>query len=166
MKSTRISTAVLVISFVFLPCAAMGELVSFYVGANADQVVGDVISAGTGAGWVQLDPETKTIEWSFIFGNLTGPATAAHFHGPAGPGQNAGPQVPLDPSINPIVGSTMINEAQVTDLMNDLWYINIHTAANPDGEIRGQVLKVIPEPATMALVGLGGLALLRRRRTA
>ncbi len=165
MKRTRLSTAVIVISLALLPCAAMGELVSFYVGANADQVVGDVISPGTGAGWVQLDPETNTIEWSFIFGNLTGPATAAHFHGPAAAGENAGPQVPLDSSTNPIVGSTVINEVQKTDLLHDMWYINIHTAANPDGEIRGQVLKVIPEPATIALFGLGGLALLRRRRT-
>lgn len=166
MKRTSISTAAMVISLALLPCAARGELVSFYIGANADQVVGDVISPGTGAGWVQLDPETDTIEWSFIFGNLTGPATAAHFHGPAAPGENAGPQVPLDHSSNPIIGSTIINEAQKTDLLNEMWYINIHTAANPDGEIRGQVLKVIPEPATIVLAGLGGLALLRRRRAA
>jgi hypothetical protein len=43
-------------------------------------------------------------------------------------------------------------------------YFNIHTPNFPDGEIRGQIAAVVPEPATLAILGLGALGLLRRRR--
>jgi hypothetical protein len=165
MKRRSASSAVLgIVLIVLLPCTGLANLVNFYVGANADQVVGDVVSPGTGAGWVQLDTSTNTIQWNFIFGNLTGPATGAHFHGPAATGVNAGVQLTLDESSNPIVGSATITASQAEDLMDDLWYIQLHTDANPSGEIRGQVIKVIPEPATTALLGIGAVALLRRRK--
>ena len=59
--------------------------------------------------------------------------------------------------------------AQAADLLAGLWYINIHTAAFPGGEIRGQVRQVtstVPEPGTLALFGIGlfGIGLAKRRR--
>ena len=66
----------------------------------------------------------------------------AHFHGPAPVGKNADVQVgiPKDKRPSPIEGEKTLTDAQASDLMNGKWYFNVHTAANPSGEIRGQVL--------------------------
>ncbi len=64
------------------------------------------------------------------------------------------------------LGSNANNQAFLTQMMNDNAYINAHTAQFPGGEIRGQVhcYGAVPEPATMAVLGLGILPLLRRAR--
>jgi hypothetical protein len=60
-------------------------------------------------------------------------------------------------------GSGTLTAAQITDLDNGNLYINITDSVFPSGEIRGQIFAV-PEPATMALMGAGSLALLMLRR--
>jgi CHRD domain len=88
------------------------------------------------------DTETKKLTWSVSYSGLTGPATAAHFHGPAGPGKAAPAEVPATGvDKNPIVGSATLTEGQAKDLLDGNLYFNIHTAANKAGEIRGQVGK-------------------------
>ena len=42
---------------------------------------------------------------------------------------------------SPATGSATLTDAQAADLMAGRWYVNIHTAANRGGEIRGQVEK-------------------------
>jgi hypothetical protein len=102
-------------------------------------------TAGTGSVTATFDPATKELTWSGTYSGLTGPATAAHFHGPAEAGKNAGVAVwisdkgkPLD---SPFKGSATLTDAQVSDLTAGLWYANIHTASNPGGELRGQITK-------------------------
>jgi hypothetical protein len=73
------------------------------------------------------------------FSGLSGPVTAAHFHGPAAPGENAGPVVTIDDLESPSEGSATLTDEQAAQLANGQWYVNIHTEAHPDGEIRGQV---------------------------
>ena len=103
--------------------------------------VPSVTTAGTGAAKVSLDPKTKTLEWSITYDRLSGPPTMAHFHGPAGAGANAPPVITIGPSLDsPISGSAVLTDAQIADLKAGSWYINIHTAQNPKGEIRGQVI--------------------------
>ena len=87
-----------------------------------------------------LDPKTKMLSYTITFGGLSGPATAAHFHGPADAGANAGVAVPIgkDPA-SPVTGSTTLTDAQIADLEAGKWYVNVHTTANPGGEIRGQM---------------------------
>ncbi len=100
-------------------------------------------TAGTGAATITLDG-TK-ITWNVTFSGLTGPATAAHIHGPAPAGKNAGVMIWLSekgkPATSPITGSGTLTDAQVADLNNGQCYVNVHTAANPGGEIRGQLAK-------------------------
>ncbi len=133
--------------------------------ANAGQGTG---SDGKGAGTMTLDHDTGLFSWFIAWENLDAPVTNAHFHGPANPDENGGVQVPIDFNVNPTSGSATLTNTQIDQLLAGLWYINIHSAAHPGGEIRGQVLALtaVPIPAAVwlfgaALVSLSGFS--RRR---
>lgn len=98
-------------------------------------------SAGKGAADIDFDPATKKLSWKLTYTGLTGPATMAHFHGPAEPGKNAGVAVPITPATSGTEGSATLTDAQAADLMAGKYYVNVHTEANKGGEIRGQVMK-------------------------
>ncbi len=99
-------------------------------------------SAGKGTADIDYDAATKKLTWKVTYSGLTGPATAGHFHGPAEAGKNAGVAVPISNiASSPAEGSATLTDAQAADLMAGKYYVNIHTAANPGGEIRGQVTK-------------------------
>ena len=103
-----------------------------------------VMGPATGSVDASLNSATNLLTWTVTYSGLSGPATAGHFHGPALAGENAGVLVPLSGSLaSPIVGSATLTPAQATDLMAGRWYLNLHTAAYPGGEIRGQ-LKPLP----------------------
>ena len=127
---------------------------TFHATLTADQEVPPTASSGTGTATLTLDPNTKMLTWSVTYNGLSGrpemlgaagrgaAATAAHIHGPAAPGANAGVVVDLSPSgppVNPITGSTAVTDAQIADLIAGKDYVNIHTAVNKGGEIRGQI---------------------------
>ena len=98
-------------------------------------------SAATGMLEATYDTETMMLTWTVTYDGLTGEATAAHFHGPAGPDETAGPVVPVEGDLaSPIEGSATLTEEQATQLQDGMWYFNLHTAEYPDGEIRGQVM--------------------------
>jgi hypothetical protein len=89
-----------------------------------------------------------------------------HFHGPALPGANAGVQVnvgAISGLASPSIGSATLSATQESQLLSGQWYLNVHSALSPGGEIRGQV-NVIPEPGTLALVALGVVAIALQRR--
>ena len=99
-------------------------------------------TAATGNASVSYDTASKQVTWRITYAGLSGTPTAAHFHGPAQPGANAGVAVPIpNVATSPIRGSATLTDAQAADLVAGRYYINIHTAANPPGEIRGQVTK-------------------------
>lgn len=99
-------------------------------------------SNGTGTADLDYDAASKKLSWKLTYSGLSGPATAAHFHGPAEAGKNAGVMVPIPGAANsPAEGSATLTDAQAADLLAGKLYVNIHTAANPGGEIRGQVTK-------------------------
>lgn len=99
-------------------------------------------SAGTGTADIDYDAATKKLSWKLTYSGLSGPATAAHFHGPAEPDKNAGVAVAIpNATSSPAEGSATLTDAQAADLMAGKYYVNVHTAANPGGEIRGQVTK-------------------------
>ena len=99
-----------------------------------------VMSNASGTAEANLNKQTNELSWTVTYSGLSGPATGAHFHGPAMAGANAGVVVPMTGSLtSPIRGVASLTAAQVADLMAGKWYVNLHTAANPNGEIRGQI---------------------------
>jgi hypothetical protein len=96
-------------------------------------------SAGTGQVTATLDTTSKVFAYDATYAGLTGPGLAAHFHGPAAPGANAGVVIPVSHPASPIHGVATLTDAQIADLEAGKWYFNVHTAANKGGEIRGQV---------------------------
>jgi hypothetical protein len=99
-----------------------------------------ITSTGKGTGTFTYDPATKTLTYNVAYFGLTGAATAAHIHGPADPGGNAPPVVPFASATSPISGTATLTDAQAADLAAGKWYVNVHTAANRGGEIRGQIV--------------------------
>ena len=100
-------------------------------------------NASTAKGTLEasFNKETSVLTWTVTYSGLTGPLTAAHFHGPAAVGQNAGVVVPFGSALDsPIQGTATLTPAQVADLTSGKWYVNLHTAAHKGGEIRGQVV--------------------------
>jgi CHRD domain len=101
-----------------------------------------VDSKGSGALTATYDTASKKLTYTVTYKDLSGPAAAAHFHGPADAKTNAGVVVPVK-EITPgtLKGEATLTDAQAADLQAGKWYFNIHTAANKGGEIRGQVMK-------------------------
>ena len=93
----------------------------------------------TGAGEFSYDTTTRKLTYKVTHSGLSGLATAAHIHGPAEPGKNAGVAIAFEKPVSPIEGSATLTEAQAADLVAGKLYVNVHTQANKDGEIRGQI---------------------------
>ena len=97
-------------------------------------------STGTGALTGTYDTDTKVLTYSVTYSGLTGPASAAHFHGPAPAGKNSPVEIPIKGDLaSPISGTATLTEDQAKNLLDGETYFNIHTAANKGGEVRGQV---------------------------
>ena len=121
---------------------AYAETLKFKANMDATQEVPPNDSKAKGTADLTYDTATKNLTWTITFDDLTGAAGAAHFHGPAEAGKNAGVALLIGQNLtSPAKGSATLTEAQADDLMAGRWYINVHTAANKGGEIRGQVTK-------------------------
>jgi hypothetical protein len=92
-----------------------------------------------GSGDVTAMLDGKTLTYTANYKDLTGPAVAAHFHNASAPGGNGPPVVPAVVTPSPIKGTATLTDAQIADLNAGKWYFNVHTTANPGGEIRGTV---------------------------
>jgi hypothetical protein len=86
-----------------------------------------------------LDPNTNVLSYHITYTGLSSNETAAHIHGFAPPGMNAGVLFALPPG-TPKIGSVGVTPAQATNIANGLTYANIHTQNFGGGEIRGQLL--------------------------
>jgi len=101
---------------------------------------------GTGSLTATYDTATKVLSWKGTHSGLTGEATSSHFHGPAEAGKYAAVVIWISTKGTPLPasfeGQATLADAQVADMMAGLWFVNIHTARYPGGEIRGQLERV------------------------
>ncbi|MFC5523560.1 CHRD domain-containing protein [Polaromonas jejuensis] len=151
-QAIRISLAAMTVlaAAAITGCGMMGSqsnLVAFTTQLRAANEVPPNTSRASGSVDAVFNKDTNLFRWKVKFTGLTGPATGAHFHGPAAIGSNAGVVLPwTGPITSPLEGSATLTPAQAADLMAGRWYANVHTAANPGGEIRGQMTVVTSEP--------------------
>jgi hypothetical protein len=120
--------------------SAFAEEMKFKAALSGAEEVPPVETSATGMADITFDTESKMLSWTVEHSGLSGDVTAAHFHGPAATGEAAPPVVPIEVA-DLAKGSATIEDAQAAILTEGRLYLNLHTAANPDGEIRGQVMK-------------------------
>lgn len=140
----------------------------------------DVITtaSGFGSGILTGAPGAYIFNYSVNY-SLTSPLSNAHIHTGV-TGSNGSVVHPLD-GLGAQIGTTSgtftgdwrfddaanpLTNVLAATMMNNGTYFNIHTTANPGGQIRGQIIAV-PEPGSIALLaglGMTGLVALRRRR--
>lgn len=141
----------LLLSFVIISCEKEAEVKKTKVYSkngiimSGAQEVPANATTGTGTIDVIYDKRTQVLNYTIKFSGLTGNATAAHVHGLAPVGYTAGvvqsfTGFPLATS-GTYSGSLLADGVLIKedDILNGLYYINIHTAANPGGEIKGQI---------------------------
>jgi hypothetical protein len=145
--ATRMSLAAMAVAAAAVTgCGVMDKqsnLVAFTTQLRGANEVPANASTGSGSVDAVFDKSNNLFRWKVNYTGLTGPATAGHFHGPAAIGANAGVALGwASPMRSPMEGSATLTAAQAADLMAGRWYANVHTAAYPAGEVRGQMTMV------------------------
>jgi hypothetical protein len=131
---------------------ADAETVTYTAKLSGRSETPKIETKGKGALNASFDTTSKELKYTLTFEGLSGPATGAHFHGPAARNQSAGVIAPIggaNPS-SPVSGSITLTDLQAKELKAGKIYVNVHTAANTGGEIRGQVLHVTAKKAAAA----------------
>ena len=131
-----------VAAFLAMAPAAFAEMLSYSANLSGAAEVPAVTTTGSGLVVASYDTVSKKFTFTVTYQGLSGPAAAAHFHGPADAKSNAGVVIPVKEMMaNTLRGEATLTDAQAADLRAGKWYFNVHTAANKGGEIRGQVMK-------------------------
>eukprot|EP01104_Vermistella_antarctica_P009057 TRINITY_DN2311_c0_g1_i1.p1 TRINITY_DN2311_c0_g1~~TRINITY_DN2311_c0_g1_i1.p1 ORF type:complete len:356 (+),score=94.62 TRINITY_DN2311_c0_g1_i1:55-1068(+) len=147
------SRTVLLICVAFLVAtfaAVSAEEVKYLCTLTSDQAVPPVAApvASSGSGSFIYNTDDKTLTYDVAY-TVTEGATAAHIHGPAGPGDTANPisngtltVADITTPTGSLVGVMTLTSSEESSLEKGDLYVNIHTLANPDGEIRGQIVQL------------------------
>jgi Cu/Zn superoxide dismutase len=130
--------------------------VTFDANLTGDQENPPVVSPGSGLGVITIWPDLSEVEYYIVYDGLSGDVTGAHFHR-AVAGMNGGVVINLtgsiDNNLNIIGGTEPLTLDIFNTLLNGNFYINLHTEANPDGEVRGQVYRFAREGYTFDMNG-------------
>jgi hypothetical protein len=119
---------------------ALAATEKFHATLSAASEVPPSKSTGSGEVSATLDTTTHELTYDVTFSGFSSDVTAAHIHGPAEPGKNAGVVVPLgNAPKSPIHGSAKLTAEQEQQLAAGLYYVNIHSKNNPGGAVRGQL---------------------------
>ena len=142
-----------------VPAAAAN--ITFTARIDAQQEVPPTTSTATGRANFLYGDQSKVLQGTIEFTGLSGEITGMHFHAPAAVGQNAGVFIPIEgPYTSPMRIRMTLTPEQATEFERPgaqlpvdprtnfqpdqnrytRIYLNIHTAANPEGEIRGQLV--------------------------
>lgn len=156
------------------------------VGLSALNAVVQPSSSGTGGligTGITFDDVTKELSFEFAYGSdfgfvdMEGDYSTSHIHGPVAvdypdPNTGAGVAIGLDSfhvsgssgRTGSFSGSVTLDATQEANLLANLYYVNIHSSFAGGGELRGQLVPLIPEPTTAGLALIGFAVLLRGRR--
>jgi hypothetical protein len=136
-------TATLLLALVAVPVQAQTFPFTALLTSGQEPPPNTNDSKAFGVAFVTFNTETGEVCFSISYDEekLTSEETVAHFHAPAPPGVNAPVIIPL-PTGSPKNGCVTpdLTEDLRHELFRGFWYINIHTATNPGGEIRGQLI--------------------------
>lgn len=139
----RLRYTALVLAAALLSAVPASADTGFSATINGAQEVPANASPGTGTATLVLNNSQTQLSYSVTYQNLTSNRTAAHIHGPAAPGTNAGVLHGLQNQTGTTSGSMNgvwnLSATNVTQLFNGLLYINIHSVNFSPGEIRGQI---------------------------
>jgi hypothetical protein len=143
------SLALLLTSFVFTGCSKDDDNnntnnANYTISGNANgsQMVPSVSGNGTGAITGTYNPSTHVLSYNVGWNGLSGNATSGGFYaGNSGVAGTAvsGTNFTITPGSSNTQGSIMLTSAQENAFLNNGWYYSVGTAANPTGEIRGQI---------------------------
>ncbi|MBV8167985.1 MAG: CHRD domain-containing protein [Alphaproteobacteria bacterium] len=141
MRTTLLLATAAAATSLLLATGAQAQTKTFHADATTKEEVPPVTGNASGKGTFTLNPATKELSWNVTYSGLSSDAAAAHIHGPAAAGANAGVVVNLAPNgmKSPLEGKATLTDAQIADLQAGKYYLNVHTANNKGGEIRGQI---------------------------
>ena len=120
--------------------AASAATVKFHATLTAAAEVPPSKSTGSGDATATLDTATHELTYDVNFKGFASDVAAAHIHGPAEAGKNAGVVLPLGNSPkDPIHGTAKLTPEQEQQLTAGMYYVNVHTKNHPGGAVRGQL---------------------------
>jgi hypothetical protein len=165
-----------VLAMALLPHLSVAQLVLFQANMSGLQENPSNASPATGFATASLDLSSNLFVFHDAWSGLSAPSTASHIHAPGLPGINAPVIIPFTVANGFIAGTTSgtvdytgtLTGLQATQLINDMFYVNVHSTVFPGGEIRGQLMLQgpvpVPEPSTYAIAGSALMLLLGARR--
>ena len=110
--------------------------------SSGQEVPKQVVKDTAAHGLFKATVSGATLKWKLTYAKLTGPATAAHIHMGA-KGKSGNVVIPLCGTApackSGLTGTATLTAAEKTAFKKHLLYVNVHTAKNPAGEIRGQL---------------------------